>query len=146
MADHLRRTPPSRTDGLGMNRGGGLYSSSSLRQHFSPASPPGGFLASWCVTQGRVDRGHSILPLQSLHPGKSGCMDVSWCLAASLSLKEIPPITLCQSEPFALFFHLIKISQEQKKRHRCIGQTFGLCGRRRGWDVSREQHQNMFII
>ena len=24
--------------------------------------------------------------------------------------------------------------------------TFGLCGRRRGWDVSREQHRNMYII
>ena len=23
---------------------------------------------------------------------------------------------------------------------------FGRCGRRRGWDVSREQHQNMYII
>ena len=23
---------------------------------------------------------------------------------------------------------------------------FGLCGRRRGWDVLREQHQNMYII
>ena len=30
--------------------------------------------------------------------------------------------------------------------HRCIEQTFGLCGRRRVWDVSREQHQNMYII
>ena len=25
-------------------------------------------------------------------------------------------------------------------------QTFGLCGRRRGWDVSREQHRNMYTI
>ena len=25
-------------------------------------------------------------------------------------------------------------------------QTFGLCGRRQGWDVSREQHRNMYII
>ena len=29
---------------------------------------------------------------------------------------------------------------EQKKRHRFIEQSFRLCGRRRGWDVSREQH------
>ena len=29
---------------------------------------------------------------------------------------------------------------------RCTEQTFELCGRRRGWDVSREQHQNMYII
>ena len=25
-------------------------------------------------------------------------------------------------------------------------QTFGLCGRRRGCDVSREQHRNMYVI
>ena len=35
---------------------------------------------------------------------------------------------------------------KQKKRHRCTEQNFGLCGRRWGWDVSREQHQNMYII
>ena len=28
---------------------------------------------------------------------------------------------------------------EQKKRHRFIEQSFRLCGRRRGWDVSRDQ-------
>ena len=33
-----------------------------------------------------------------------------------------------------------------KKRHRCIEQTFGLCGRRRRWDDLREQHQNMYTI
>ena len=40
----------------------------------------------------------------------------------------------------------ITLYAKQKKRHRCIEQTFGLCGRRRVWDVSREQHQNMYII
>ena len=34
----------------------------------------------------------------------------------------------------------------ETKRHRFIEQSFRLCGRRRGWDVSREQHQNMYII
>ena len=28
----------------------------------------------------------------------------------------------------------------QQKRHRCKEQTFGLCGRRQGWDDLREQH------
>ena len=32
----------------------------------------------------------------------------------------------------------ITLYTKQKKRHRCIEQTFGLCGRRRGWDVSIE--------
>ena len=35
---------------------------------------------------------------------------------------------------------------EKKKRHRLIAQSFRLCGRRRGWDVSREQHRNMYSI
>ena len=29
---------------------------------------------------------------------------------------------------------------KKKKRHRFIEQSFRICGRRRGWDVSREQH------
>ena len=35
---------------------------------------------------------------------------------------------------------------KQKKRHRCTEQTFGLCGRRREWDILREQHWNKYII
>ena len=34
---------------------------------------------------------------------------------------------------------------QNRKRHRCTEQTFGLCGRRRGWDVSREQHQTCIL-
>ena len=34
----------------------------------------------------------------------------------------------------------------QQKRHRCKEQTFGLCGRRRGWDDLRKQHWNTYII
>ena len=40
----------------------------------------------------------------------------------------------------------ITLYAKQKKRHRGTEQTFGLCGRRWGWDVSREQHRNMYII
>ncbi|KAB0343845.1 hypothetical protein FD754_020771 [Muntiacus muntjak] len=32
----------------------------------------------------------------------------------------------------------ITLYARQKKRHRCIEQTFGVCGRRRGWDDLRE--------
>ena len=42
---------------------------------------------------------------------------------------------------------MITLYARQKKRHRCIEQTFGLFyGRRRGWDDLREQHRNMYII
>ena len=41
---------------------------------------------------------------------------------------------------------MITLYAKQKKTHRCTEQTFGLCGRRRGWDVLREQHRNMYII
>ena len=35
---------------------------------------------------------------------------------------------------------------QNRKRDKCTEQTFGLCGSRQGWDVSREQHRNMYII
>ena len=41
---------------------------------------------------------------------------------------------------------MITLYAEQKKRHRFIEQSFRLCGRRRGRNVSREQHQNMYTI
>ena len=41
---------------------------------------------------------------------------------------------------------MITLYAKQKKRHRCTEQTFGLFGRRQGWDILREQHQNMYII
>ena len=41
---------------------------------------------------------------------------------------------------------MMTLYAKQKKRHRCTEQTFGLFGRRREWDVSREQHRNMYTI
>ena len=32
----------------------------------------------------------------------------------------------------------LTLYMRQKKRHRCIEQSFGLCGRRKGWDDLRE--------
>ena len=40
---------------------------------------------------------------------------------------------------------MITLYAKQKRRHRRTEQTFGLCGRRRGWDVSREQHRNTLL-
>ena len=41
---------------------------------------------------------------------------------------------------------MITLYAEQIKRHRFIEQSFRLCGRRRGRDVSRKQHRNMYTI
>ena len=41
---------------------------------------------------------------------------------------------------------MITLYARQQKRHRCIGQCFGLCGRGRGWDDLGEWHLNMYNI
>ena len=38
------------------------------------------------------------------------------------------------------------VNKTKYYRHRFIEQSFRLCGRRRGRDVSREQHRNMYTI
>ena len=40
----------------------------------------------------------------------------------------------------------ITLCTRQQKRHWCIEQSFGLCGRGRGWDDLREWHWNMYNI
>ena len=44
------------------------------------------------------------------------------------------------------FRKMIMVTLYYVQGHRCTEQTFGLCGRRRGWDDLREQHRNMYII
>ena len=41
---------------------------------------------------------------------------------------------------------MITLYARQQKRHRCIEQSFGLCGRGRGWDDLGECHGNMYNI
>ena len=41
---------------------------------------------------------------------------------------------------------MVTLTLYAKQRHRYIEQTFRLCGRRRGWDVLREQHWNKYTI
>ena len=40
----------------------------------------------------------------------------------------------------------ITLYARQEKRHKCIEQSFGLCGRGRGWDDLGECHGNMYNI
>ena len=51
----------------------------------------------------------------------------------------------CESSP-RVQHSLKRPYMQNRKRDRCTEQNFGLYGRRQGWDVSREQHQNMYII
>ena len=41
---------------------------------------------------------------------------------------------------------MITLYARQQKRHRYIEQSFGLCGRGRGWDDLGEWHLNMYNI
>ena len=41
---------------------------------------------------------------------------------------------------------MITLYARQQKRHRCIEQSFELCGRGRGRDDMGEWHWNMYII
>ena len=41
---------------------------------------------------------------------------------------------------------MITLYTRQQKRHWCIEQSFGLCGRGRGWDDLGEWHWNMYDI
>ena len=41
---------------------------------------------------------------------------------------------------------MITLYEKQQKRHRCIEQSFGLCGRGQGWDDLGEWHLNMHNI
>ena len=58
------------------------------------------------------------------------------------SIQELDWYTLL--ELLIGIFHILKV--DDRHRHRFIEQSFRLCGRRRGWDVSREQHRNMYTI
>ena len=40
----------------------------------------------------------------------------------------------------------ITLYARHQERHRCIEQSFGLCGRKRGWDDLGEWHLNMYNI
>ena len=40
---------------------------------------------------------------------------------------------------------MMNLYVRQQKRHRCIEQSFGLCGRGRGWDDLGEWHETCII-
>ncbi|KAB0337065.1 hypothetical protein FD754_025377, partial [Muntiacus muntjak] len=55
-----------------------------------------------------------------------------------MKLEPIIQSEVSQKEKHQYSMVTITLYAKQKKRHRCIEQTFGLCGRRQGWDDLRE--------
>ena len=49
---------------------------------------------------------------------------------------------------YGIFWKMVMITLDvrQQKRHRCIEQSFRLCGRGRGWDDLVEWHRNICNI
>ena len=58
------------------------------------------------------------------------------------------PIQYTNTHIYMEFRKMVMINPyaRQQKRHRCIEQSFGLCGRGWGWDDLGECHWNMYII
>ena len=84
-----------------------------------------------CSVVSDSERPNRLQPTRLLHlwdfPGKS--TGVGWCIY--MELRKMVTITLYT---------------RQQKRHWCIEQSFGLCGRGRGWDDLGEWHWNMYNI
>ena len=54
-----------------------------------------------------------------------------------------------EKHQYSILTHIygtITLYVRQQKRHRCIEQSFGLCGRGRGWDDLGEWHWNLYNI
>ena len=61
-------------------------------------------------------------------------------IQSEVSQKEKHQIQNTNAYIWKLEMVMMTLYMRQQKRHRCKEQTFGLCGRRRGWDDLREQH------
>ena len=67
-------------------------------------------------------------------------------LASSVCMPRISGSYGSSISSFLRNLHTAICKTEKKERHWCTEQTFGFCGRRRGWDVQREQHWNKYTI
>ena len=85
----------------------------------------------------KFDRIHWILLYEVM--GLDAMILVFWML----SFKPTFPLS-----SFMEFRKMVTITlcTRQQKRHWCIEQSYGLCGRGRGWEDLGEWHWNMYII
>ena len=92
------------------------------------------YCSAFCHTLTWISHGFTCIP----HPDPP----------SHLPLHPIPPGLASAPAPSTCLMHPVWAGDlfhpryaKQKKRHRYTEQNFGLCGRRRGWKVSREQHR-----
>ena len=70
---------------------------------------------------------------------------VGECISIKVSLVDMVKIIKCLSMEFRKMV-TITLCMRQQKRHWCIDQSYGLCGRGRGWGDLGEWHWNMYNI
>ena len=75
---------------------------------------------------------------------------VAWVLFFSWFIKGFIPLKNFFTFSISIVFNYLLLFlfplRVSKRGLEMLEQSFGLYGRRRGWDVSREQHRNMYII
>ena len=88
---------------------------------------------------------YSAIKKNTSEPVLMRCMKLEPIIQGEVSQKD--------KHQYSILTHICGIQKDgnnnsicKTKRHRCIGQTFGLYGRRWGWDDLREQHWNIYII
>ena len=103
----------------------------------------------WCVSVGstliiyQCGRNYTKHLIPHLTKKNPQHMEKIWVLMYNPP-RESSSETLHTSTPTDL--RLIRAAVFIIKEIRCIQQTFGLYGRRLGWDDLRKQHRNMYII
>ena len=94
----------------------------------------------------------SVLPRSDSSPSPPQLSEepspqIKFNLQAGLKLPHINVSVIDDNKDITILIRIkVVLYAEQKKRHRFIEQSFRLYGRRRGWDVSREQHRNIYTI
>ena len=99
----------------------------------------------WTASLSRIGEGHGN-PLQCScleNPRDGGAW---WAAVYGVAQRQTGLIRLSSSSRELRKMVTMTLFTRQQKRHRCKEQTFGLCGRRQGWDDLKEAHWSMYII
>ena len=98
----------------------------------------------FCHTSTWIHHGCTCVP----HPEPTSHLPLHTIplIQSEVSQKEKPQYSILTHYMEFIEMVTITLYVRQKKRHRCIEQSFGLCGRGRGWDDLGGWHWNMYNI